>query len=94
MTDKLKVQAKIAYVKNTAINRADITDGQANTVRSLILKPRNISNADLEANYINPDGTPNNFGGSSFTMNPYYAINTKLNEDTKKQVYRINKCNI
>ncbi|EZH72539.1 hypothetical protein ATO12_20605 [Aquimarina atlantica] len=85
VTDKLKVQAKIAYVKNTAINRADITDGQANTVRSLILKPRNISNADLEANYINPDGTPNNFGGSSFTMNPYYAINTKLNEDTKNR---------
>ncbi|WP_164914158.1 SusC/RagA family TonB-linked outer membrane protein [Aquimarina sediminis] len=85
VTDKLKVQAKISYIKNTAVNRSDITDGQANTVRALILKSRSISNADLAANYVNEDGSPNNFGGSSFTMNPYYAVNTKLNEDTKNR---------
>ena len=85
VTSKLKVQAKVAYTKNEAENRPDITDGQANTVRALILKPRNASNADLEANYIKEDGTPNNFGGSTFTMNPYYAVNTKLNEDEKNR---------
>ena len=85
VTDKLKIQAKISYVKNSAENRSDITDGQANTVRSLILKSRNISNADLAANFVKDDGTPNNFGGGSFTMNPYYAVNNKLNEDTKNR---------
>ncbi|MDC1162430.1 SusC/RagA family TonB-linked outer membrane protein [Tenacibaculum sp.] len=85
ISDKFKVQAKISYVKNTARNRPDITDGQANTVRGLILKPRNISNANLAANYINADGTPKNYGGGAFTMNPYYAINTKINEDYKNR---------
>ena len=85
VNDKLKIQAKIAYVKNSAKNRADITDGQANTVRALIYKPRNISNSDLEANYLTEDGTPNNYGGSSYTMNPYYPVNRKLNEDTKNR---------
>ena len=85
VTDKLKVQTKIAYVKNNAQNRPDITDGQANTVRALLLKSRNISNADLEANYLKEDGTPNNFGGSTFTMNPYYPAKTKINEDSKNR---------
>lgn len=84
VTDKLQLSAKIAYTQNDADNRADITDGQANTVRALILKPRNISNSDL-SNYKKADGTPNNIGGGAFTMNPYYAVNTKINEDQKKR---------
>lgn len=85
VTDKLKVQAKIAYTNNAADNRADITDGQANTVRGLILKPRNISNSVLSSNYITREGAPNNYGGGAFTMNPYYAVNTDLNQDTKNR---------
>lgn len=84
VTDRLRLNAKISYVQNDADNRADITDGQANTVRALLLKPRNISNADL-SNYKKADGTPNNIGGGAFTMNPYYATNTHLNEDAKKR---------
>lgn len=85
ITDKLKVQAKISYINNKATNRPDITDGQANTVRALILKPRNISNQVLSENYIKSDGKPNNYGGGAFTMNPYYAVNTNINEDDKNR---------
>ena len=85
ITDKLKVQAKVSYINNKATNRPDITDGQANTVRGLILKPRNISNQILSENYIKSDGRPNNYGGGAFTMNPYYAVNTKINEDDKNR---------
>lgn len=85
ITKKLKLQAKISYVNNKATNRPDITDGQANTVRGLILKPRNISNNILSANYINLDGSPNNYGGGAFTMNPYYAVKTTINEDDKNR---------
>ncbi len=85
INDKLRLQAKISYTNNYAENRPDITDGQANTVRGLILKPRNVSNASLEANYLTADGRPNNYGGGAFTMNPYYAINTRINDDVKNR---------
>lgn len=80
ISDKVKVSGKIDYINQKGTNRPELTDGQSNTVKALSLKPRNISNNLLEENYLEADGTPNNWAGS-FTMNPYYAVKTLLNED-------------
>ncbi|QTE21257.1 SusC/RagA family TonB-linked outer membrane protein [Polaribacter cellanae] len=80
ITDKIRVSAKLDYIKQNGENRPELTDGQSNTVKALSLKPRNISNRLLQNNYLKADGLPNTWTGS-FTMNPYYTANTLLNED-------------
>jgi len=80
LNDKIRVSAKMDYINQKGTNRPELTDGQSNTVKSLSLKPRNISNSLLFENYLTPDGAPNNWAGS-FIMNPYYTANTLLNED-------------
>lgn len=80
LTDWLKVTGKVDYIDQYAKNRSELTGGQSNIVRALSLRPRNISNSLLSDNRLNGDGTPNNWEGS-FIMNPYYTVNTLLNED-------------
>ena len=80
VNEKIRVSGKIDYTRQKGENRPELTDGQSNTIKALSTKPRNISNSSLANNYLKADGTPNNWAGS-FTMNPYYATNTLLNED-------------
>ncbi len=82
ITSKIKLTSKIDYIRSGALNRPDLTDGQANTVKNLAFRPRNISNALLRDNFLNEDGTLNNWNGA-FIQNPYYAAQTRLNTDKK-----------
>ncbi|MBQ4822723.1 SusC/RagA family TonB-linked outer membrane protein [Aquimarina sp. MMG016] len=82
ISKRLKLTGKIDYIRSNAENRPDLTDGQANSVKNLAFRPRNISNALLRNNFINEDGAPNNWNGA-FIQNPYYAALTKLNTDKK-----------
>ena len=56
--DKIKISGKLDYTNQKGRNRPELTDGQSNTVKALSLKPRNISNRSLEANYRTEDGCP------------------------------------
>ncbi len=76
----LRITGKIDYINQDGENRPELTGGQSNIGRALTLRPRNISNGLLESNSLTAGGTPNNWSGA-FIMNPYYTVNTKLNED-------------
>lgn len=76
----LRITGKMDYINQDAVNRPELTGGQSNIGRALTLRPRNISNELLENNSFTDEGTPNNWNGS-FIMNPYYTVNTRLNED-------------
>ncbi|NER12833.1 SusC/RagA family TonB-linked outer membrane protein [Leptobacterium flavescens] len=80
ITDWLKITGKIDYINQDGRNRPELTGGQTNIVRALSLRPRNISNSLLRNNFLEPDGTPNNWAGA-FITNPYYTVNTLLNQD-------------
>lgn len=80
LTDRIRVSGKLEYINQGAENRPELTGGQSNVVTALSLRPRNVSNALLEANSTTANGTPNNWAGS-FIMNPYYTKNTLFNED-------------
>ena len=76
----LRVTGKLDYIDQEAENRPELTGGQSNIVRALSLRPRNISNSLLSANATLANGAPNNWAGS-FITNPYYTVNTLLNQD-------------
>ncbi len=78
--DRIRVSSKLEYINQGAENRPELTGGQSNVVNALSLRPRNISNALLEANSTTSSGTPNNWSGS-FIMNPYYTKNNLFNKD-------------
>jgi len=67
-------------MEQVAENRPELTGGQSNVVTALSLRPRNVSNDLLSANFLTADGRPNNWSGS-FIMNPYYTANTLFNQD-------------
>lgn len=80
ITKWLKVTGKIDYINQNAENRPELTGGQSNIVRALSLRPRNLSNSLLSSNATLSNGAPNNWAGA-FITNPYYTVNTLLNED-------------
>ena len=82
ISSKLKLSTKIDYIRSNALNRPELTDSQANSVKNLALRPRNISNSLLSDNYLNDNGGPNNWNGA-FIQNPYYVANTRINSDKK-----------
>ena len=82
LSDKFKFFSKIDYIRSNGFNRPELTDGQANSVKNLSLRPRSISNSLLRNNVLNEDGEPNNWNGG-FIQNPYYFAITDINEDHK-----------
>ncbi|TRX60756.1 SusC/RagA family TonB-linked outer membrane protein [Fulvivirga sp. M361] len=80
VTDWLNITGKVDYIDQKAENRPELTDGQSNITRALSLRPRNVSNDLLSTNAFTSEGAPNNWSGA-FITNPYYTVNTFLNED-------------
>lgn len=78
--DWINISGKIDYINQEAINRPELTGGQSNIAVALSQRPRNISNALLEQNFLTSDGLPNTWQGA-FLLNPYYTINNRLNDD-------------
>ncbi|MHA7056254.1 SusC/RagA family TonB-linked outer membrane protein [Aquimarina sp. M1] len=93
ITKWLKILGKVDYIHQDAQNRPELTGGQTNITRALSLRPRNISNSLLSTNFLEPDGTPNNWAGA-FITNPYYTANALLNEDETDRYISLLELNV
>ncbi len=87
LSDKLKIEGKINYIRQDGFNRPNLTLSPDNPMNSLIQMPRNIRLADLQ-NYITPDGQPRVYTNGSVNtwQNPYWAVNLNTNNDTRDRI--------
>lgn len=90
LADKLKIDAKLNYIKQTIDNQYDQGEAFSNPIRHAVRLPRNISNADasifeyvdLNGNTLQNYWVPNDNGGA----NPYWTINRNTSELVRDRI--------
>lgn len=86
VTDKLYVEAKANYIRQSTENRPYIGANRRNVSFSLNYTARHI-NLDWLKNYKNPDGTMRSYNGlGGFPMNPYWMLNEFLSDDQRNRL--------
>ncbi|MEM7549472.1 MAG: SusC/RagA family TonB-linked outer membrane protein [Bacteroidota bacterium] len=93
VTKWARISGKVDYINQEAVNRPELTGGQSNISVALSQRPRNISNQLLSQNFLTPDGLPNNWQGL-FAINPYYTVNTRLNDDELERYISLLELNL
>ena len=91
IADKLKVDAKINYVRQRIDNQLDQGESFSNVIRHVLKLPRNIRTEDIRHyQFINTNGAtrqhhwlPGNNDGSS---NPYWTVNNNRSELVKDRI--------
>ncbi len=94
VSEKLYVEAKANYIRQSTENRPYIDANRRNVSYSLNYTARHID-LDWLKNYKNPDGTMRSYNGlGGFPMNPYWMLNEFLSNGRKKQASWICICKI
>lgn len=83
--NKVKLNAKASYIQQQGYNRINQSNGD-NAARNIIMMPRNVSDASLQA-FEDADGNEQTwFQGWGWMANPYYVLNRNINYDTRHRV--------
>ncbi len=86
ISEKLYVEAKANYIRQSTENRPYIGANRRNVSFSLNYTARHI-NLDWLKNYKNPDGTMRSYNGlGGFPMNPYWMLNEFLSNDLRNRL--------
>jgi TonB-linked SusC/RagA family outer membrane protein len=88
LSEKLTVEGKINYIKQTAFNRPNLTLSPDNPMASLIEMPRSIRLDDLK-DFQTPEGFPRvytNAPAPDQWQNPYWAVNLNTNNDDRDRI--------
>jgi TonB-linked SusC/RagA family outer membrane protein len=98
ISEKISVDAKLTYVRQTSINRPNLADEQQNVMYALRYIPRDVPIESLEKFAISADeldqlvglsgsaltpGYERHWSSGTFTGNPYWTINRTRNEDSR-----------
>lgn len=86
ITDKLHVEAKANYIRQSTKNRPFLGGNRKNIVESVNYTARHI-NLDWLKNYKNPDGSYRSYNGNGgWPLNPYWILNEFLNNDQRDRM--------
>lgn len=86
VSEKLYVEAKANYIRQSTENRPYIGANRRNVSYSLNYTARHID-LDWLKNYKNPDGTMRSYNGlGGFPMNPYWMLNEFLSNDRRDRL--------
>ncbi len=98
ISDKVSVDAKLTYVRQSSVNRPNLADEQQNVMYALRYIPRDVPIESLEKFAISADeldqlvglsgtaltpGYERHWSSGTFTGNPYWTINKTRNEDSR-----------
>ena len=98
ISDKISVDAKLTYVRQTSVNRPNQADEQQNVMYALRYIPRDVPIESLEKFAITADeldqlvglsgraltpGYERHWSSGTFTGNPYWSVNRVRNEDSR-----------
>lgn len=81
LSDKLSIDAKATFVKQSVTGRMQMADMQGNPGYALTLMPRNIRTVDA-MNYITATSTENLWTSDTYKGNPYWTINKEGTDET------------
>lgn len=86
VSEKLYVEAKANYIRQSTENRPYIGANRRNLSFSLNYTARHV-NLDWLKNYKNPDGTMRTWNGNGgYPLNPYWMLNEFLNNDRRDRI--------
>ncbi|MCC5920139.1 MAG: SusC/RagA family TonB-linked outer membrane protein [Cyclobacteriaceae bacterium] len=88
LSEKLRVEAKINYIRQDAFNRPNLALSPDNVMNSFIQMPRTIRLNDLR-DFRLPNGRPRvytNAPGNDQWQNPFWATQLNTNEDTRDRI--------
>lgn len=98
LSEKVSIDAKLTYVRQTSVNRPNLADEQQNAMYALRYIPRDVPIESLEKFAITADeldklvglsgsaltpGYERHWSSGTFTGNPYWTINKTRNEDSR-----------
>jgi TonB-linked SusC/RagA family outer membrane protein len=83
LTDKLKIDGKVTYIKSKVKNRPELGEGASNTALQLSLMPRDIRLEDAKKNTLDANGNEIKWNLDNTFNNPYWALNNVYNEDSR-----------
>ncbi|GAA3562980.1 SusC/RagA family TonB-linked outer membrane protein [Snuella lapsa] len=81
LTEKLKIDGKVTYIKSHVKNRPELGEGASNTALQLSLMPRDVRLTDAKNNTIDANGNEIKWNLDNTFNNPYWALNNVFNED-------------
>ncbi|OIQ38022.1 MAG: hypothetical protein BM563_07050 [Bacteroidetes bacterium MedPE-SWsnd-G1] len=83
LSDKLKIDGKVTYIKSKVKNRPELGEGAANTALQLALMPRDVRLEDAKNNIVDADGNEIKWNLDNTFNNPYWALKNVYNEDNR-----------
>ncbi|MBJ6366620.1 SusC/RagA family TonB-linked outer membrane protein [Snuella sedimenti] len=81
LTEKLKIDGKVTYIKSHVKNRPELGEGASNTALQLSLMPRDVRLSDAKNNTVDANGNEIKWNLDNTFNNPYWALNNVFNED-------------